>query len=204
MTTTGNPGGPPAPRRFGGGRRPASVQVHKDHGFQSNQRFQTLPSPTGPYPYRLSLGTVLPADQMKAIADAGQLCLHCVGDTGGIKSPQPQQIVALTMENDYAVAPHPSFFYHLGDVVYYNGQKSEYYPQFYEPYVSYPAPILGIPGNHDGDPLNAAAEPSLAGFAENFCATRPYLTPEAQDTHRDAMTQPNVYWTLVAPYLTLI
>jgi acid phosphatase type 7 len=46
----------------------------------------------------------------------------------------------------------PTFFYHLGDVVYYNGQITDYYSQFYEPYNHYNVPILGIPGNHDGDP----------------------------------------------------
>ncbi len=28
----------------------------------------------------------------------------------------------------------PSFFFHLGDVVYYFGESSYYYDQFYEPY----------------------------------------------------------------------
>ena len=47
----------------------------------------------------------------------------------------------------------PSFFYHLGDVVYNFGEAAYYYDQFYEPYRNYPAPILGIPGNHDGVPI---------------------------------------------------
>jgi hypothetical protein len=28
----------------------------------------------------------------------------------------------------------PSFFYHLGDVVYYAGESANYWPEFYEPY----------------------------------------------------------------------
>jgi len=45
----------------------------------------------------------------------------------------------------------PRFFYHLGDVVYFNGQSINYPSQFYEPYQYYDAPIFAIPGNHDGD-----------------------------------------------------
>ena len=44
----------------------------------------------------------------------------------------------------------PSFFYHLGDVVYKFGEASEYNTQFYEPYGFYPGPIFAIPGNKDG------------------------------------------------------
>ena len=47
--------------------------------------------------------------------------------------------------------PPPSFFYHLGDVVYFTGARSSYYDQFYDPYLHYAAPIFAIPGNHDGD-----------------------------------------------------
>jgi hypothetical protein len=63
---------------------------------------------------------------------------------------------------------------------------------------------MGIPGNHDGDALDATVEPSLAGFVENFCALTPHMTTEAQDSQRDAMTQPNVFWTLQTPLVTII
>ena len=101
-------------------------------------------------------------------------------------------------------AQSPAFFYHLGDVVYYYGEASEYAAQFYEPYVHYAAPILAIPGNHDGDLKPNDTTASLAAFVGNFCAQTPHPTPESQDTHRDAMTQPNVYWTLDAPFATII
>lgn len=51
----------------------------------------------------------------------------------------------------YLSSHRPSFLYHLGDVVYFYGEASNYYPQFYEPYAFYPVPIFAIPGNHDGD-----------------------------------------------------
>jgi acid phosphatase type 7 len=193
-------------RRFGTPLHPAEAQVSKSHGFRANQVFQPLPSPTGVAPFHLGLETVLGVDATTKITEAGQLVFHCAGDTGGVKAPQPQQIVAYWMEQDLVsgAAVLPSFFYHLGDVVYYNGQKAEYYPQFYEPYAQYGVPILAIPGNHDGDPLDATVESSLAGFVENFCATTPHLTPEAQEVQRDSMTEPNVYWTLEAPFVTVV
>jgi len=183
---------------------PAAGQTQKHHGFRSNQRFWSLPPPTGGYPYRLRLEDILSPEEFARIGADEKLRFHLVGDTGGVKSPEPQQIVAWHMDEDFAADPAPSFFYHLGDVVYYNGSYSEYYPQFYEPYAHYPAPIVAIPGNHDGDPLDPLIERSLASFVSNFCAAYPHLTLEAQEVQRDAMVQPNVYWTLLAPYLTIV
>jgi Calcineurin-like phosphoesterase len=54
------------------------------------------------------------------------------------------------MEQD-AAQQFPAFFYHLGDVVYYDGEHASYYQQFYDTYLHYPAPIFAIPGNHDFD-----------------------------------------------------
>lgn len=171
-----------------------------------NQQRQPLPTPTGTAPYHLSLDSVLTPAQMQAINNAGKLVFHIVGDTGGVKAPQSQEIVMQHMDADLTVADataRPAFFYHLGDVVYYYGQASEYYSQFYEPNMHYGAPILGIPGNHDGDLIDTSV-PSLAAFVENFCATTPHLTTESGDSGRDAMTQPNVYWTLETPFITFI
>ena len=173
---------------------------------RSRQSFQPLPQPTGKPPYHLSLDEILPAETIQAIKQSGRIIFHIGGDTGGVRAPQPQQIVAMQMENQFNfpnLADRPAFFYHLGDVVYYYGEASEYYPQFYEPYGHYPAPIFAIPGNHDGDVIDPNV-PSLDAFARNFCAPQPSLTAEAGDTLRDAMTQPNVYWTLDAPFITII
>jgi 3',5'-cyclic AMP phosphodiesterase CpdA len=194
---------PSRSRRLGVPVRPAGVQVSRRHGFRSNQTFEPLPPPTGSYPYHFDLADVLSAEAMASV-EAGGLSFHCAGDTGGVKAPQPQQIVADWMANDLSAQGAPSFFYHLGDVVYYNGQRSEYYPQFYEPYAGYGAPILAIPGNHDGDPLDAGVEASLAAFVDNFCSPEPRLLPEAEEVQRDAMTQPNPYWTLTSSLLTIV
>jgi hypothetical protein len=99
----------------------------------------------------------------------------------------------------------PRFFFHLGDVVYFYGERREYFPQFFEPYEPYTAPIFAIPGNHDGDLVNPDGRVhSLTAFVRNFCAPTPVRTPEAHDSRRAAMTQPNVYFTLRAPFVTIV
>jgi hypothetical protein len=107
------------------------------------------------------------------------------------------------MEKD-AAQQFPAFFYHLGDVVYYDGEHGSYYPQFYEPYLHYPAPIFAIPGNHDTDvgvpPNHASPEPFMA----NFCDKKPEHSPDAHDIERTTMIQPNCYWTLNTPLATIV
>ncbi len=173
-----------------------------------SQPFRDLPQPTGLPPFRLPLENVLTAEAIKQISDSGRLVFHTVGDTGGVNTPTPLEIVENYMEQDFAtdgnVSGNPSFFYHLGDVVYYAGETQNYHSEFYEPYNQYPAPIFAIPGNHDGDVDPLAPEPSLVAFVRNFCAQTPVHTPEAQDAPRDAMTQPNVYWTLETELATII
>jgi hypothetical protein len=154
------------------------------------------------------LKTILADSAIAQVRDSGLLVFHTVGDTGGVNTPGPVETVALYMEQDFATtgdqSHNPSFFYHLGDVVYYAGEAANYYWEFYEPYRHYPAPIVAIPGNHDGDVDPLAPAPSLAAFVANFCAQAPVHRPEAQDTVREAMIQPNVYWTLDAELATVI
>jgi hypothetical protein len=173
-----------------------------------SERFQNLPQPTGLYPFHLSLSTILTDQAMQQIRDSAHMVFHAVGDTGGVNTPTPQELVARFMESDFAasgdVSGNPSFLYHLGDVIYYAGESQNYYWEFYEPYNQYPAPIFAIPGNHDGDVDPLAPAPSLQAFVRNFCAQAPVHTPEAMDSPREAMTQPNVYWTLDAELATII
>jgi hypothetical protein len=190
----------------GGANGGHGVGIRRIHAPHTNQPFRPLPPPTGAAPYHLSLDRIVSADAMAAIQQAKRMAFHIIGDTGGVKAPQAQQIVAMHMENDVqkaASGAHPAFFYHLGDVVYYYGEAANYYSQFYEPYIQYPLPIVGIPGNHDGD-LFRTSTPSLAAFVENFCAKEAHITPEAGDSTREAQTQPNVYWTLESPFATIV
>jgi len=195
-------------RHFNQPRPPSGggLQVTFDHSPSGNQKFQNIPAPTGAPPFHLSLKDVAP-DAVDKINKAKLMVFQTVGDTGGVKDPKPQIIVADKMEQDFTrsdgAAP-PSFFYHLGDVVYYYGASGEYFNQFYDPYVHYPAPVFAITGNHDMDvdPTNPA--PPLEAFMRNFCAPKPQITPDAGEVTRDAMTQPNAYWTLDTPYATIV
>src|SRR5436309_108240 len=72
-----------------------------------------------------------------AAEQAGRLVFHCVGDTGGIHGTATQEAIAEAMENQLthaAANAKPRFLYHLGDVVYFNGQTRLYKTEFYEPY----------------------------------------------------------------------
>ena len=169
--------------------------------------FKPLPAPTGPAPFHLDLQEVIDKKLYKAIADKNQMVFHISGDIGGIKRPEVQQLVVDGMEKDFKHDPHqpvvdPVFAYTLGDCVYYNGQAADYYDQFYKPYEHYLAPVFAVPGNHDGDAV--APETSLEAFVRNFCSAQPIVTPDAREIPRDAMTQPNVFWTLATPVATIV
>ena len=168
--------------------------------------FRDLPPPTGRAPFRLDLKDVLDPSDYRAIVNAKKIMFHVNGDMGGIKYDVPQHLVAKGMEKSFDAsqgAPgNPAFLYITGDCVYFNGQVEEYYSQFYEPYEFYPRPIFAVPGNHDGE--NLPGEDTLKGFIRNFCAPSATKQPESQDSHRTAMVQPNVYWTLLTPLVNIV
>jgi hypothetical protein len=179
--------------------------------LKPNPTFKPIP-PTHVQPIDLTydVAKVLPADKIKAINDAGKIVFHAVGDTGGINGTEIQDVLAAQMEDQISTAgaaDAPAFLFHLGDVIYYNGMVADYKPQFYDPYQYYSAPIFAIPGNHDGDntvrPGNQPDnEPSLTGFFRNFCAAQRAPAPESP--YRYTMNQPWPYWTLKAPFVTII
>jgi hypothetical protein len=195
----------PTGHRFGRPRRLASdPPLSATPGATT---FAPLPPPPGPYPFHLDLAQVVGADAVTAITEAGVLGFHTVGDTGGIANPVPQENVALAIERDLPSAPgsgfDPSFLYILGDCIYFNGEESNYYAQFYEPYLHYTRPIVAVPGNHDGMPL-PPGQTTLDGFLQNFCTLSPVTNPQSMSSGRTTMTQPNVYWTLDAPFATIV
>ncbi len=143
----------------------------------------------------------------QAITSSGQIVLHCAGDTGSARGPETQNLVSDKMVADFDEANPadvPSFFYHLGDVVYYFGEAAYYYDQFYEPFRDYPAPIVAIPGNHDGVVWKGDPAPSLAAFLRNFCTASPAPSPDAGGLLRTTMTQPGVYFTFEAPFVRFL
>jgi Calcineurin-like phosphoesterase len=191
-----------------------AVRTHKQrpefgnptHTGKEFPRFIQVPIPQ-PVNSTLPLSAVLGATGVSDIQKAGQIVFHAVGDTGGHNGTEVQEALAVAMEAQFRANANdnPAFFYHLGDVIYYNGQIEAYPTQFYEPYQFYPAVIFAIPGNHDGDtavqPNDAPdTEPSLYGFTQNFCATQ----RTRLNAYRDTMTQPYVFWTLKAPFVTII
>ncbi len=181
-------------RRFGILPSTAKDQAQKDQTTDSAEPFQPLPAPTGAAPYRLA------ANSVKEGLSTTQRVIHVIGDHGGVKDPNPQAQVAKALVADVAGV---DYCYSVGDVVYFNGAKSEYPPQFYEAYADYNRPFFAIPGNHDGDP-EEDGEASCEAFVRYFCDPTPQLLPEVAEYNRDTMDQPNVYWTLTDPLVTII
>jgi hypothetical protein len=197
----------PRPRSFSKPKRdfndPVSPPAH-------SPAFIPAP-PTNNVNLNLPLDIILPGADAK-IAQAQTMVFHAVGDTGGVKGTETQEGVAAVMvqqiEDSRAnnqPAEEPLFFYHLGDVVYFNGMSPDYPVQFYEPYQNYDAPIVAIAGNHDGDTRTRTGdtpddETTLYGFMQNFCSP----TAQFLFKHRATMTQPYVYWTLDTPLATII
>lgn len=169
---------------------------------------EPVPAPReGTYPV-LKLEAVLGADAVAAIAAAGRVVFHAVGDTGAPKAEKlPNEVaVADLMAGDIANAPDgakPAFFFHLGDVVYYYGEQAYYYDQFYKPYKDYAAPIFAVPGNHDGITYTQDMV-SLEAFIAAFCDTAPQHWQGAAGIARTTMIQPGVYFTLDAPLVSII
>src|SRR6185503_12644521 len=102
--------------------------------------FAPVPTAAGQPPYRLELEAVIGAERSAAIARAGALRFHCVGDTGGEGDPAPQQRVAAAMIAELHEPIPASLLYHLGDVVYPHGERAHYGAQFHAPYAGYGAP----------------------------------------------------------------
>ena len=166
----------------------------------------------------LNLSDFVTSDIMNAINAAGKIVFHSVGDTGAAKVSRSQTAgtsiedeghVADAMSGDLAAGPGgPAFFFHLGDVVYNFGEAQYYYDQFYEPFRDYDRPIFAIPGNHDGmvfgQGSSAPQVPTLDAFLTNFCAAAPGASPDSGGIVRSVMTQPGVYFSLDAPYVSII
>jgi Calcineurin-like phosphoesterase len=176
------------------------------------------PRRTGTLPY-LKLTDFIPQNLTDAINGVGKITFHAVGDTGAAKTTRSQS-AATSLAEQAAVADAmaadvqsggvngPAFFFHLGDVIYNFGEGQYYYDQFYEPYREYDRPIFAIPGNHDGmvfgQSSTAPQVPTLAAFLTNFCAGTPDPSPDAPTSVRSCMTEPGVYFTLDAPFVSII
>jgi hypothetical protein len=182
-----------------------------DQKYQELLVVEAVPEPTGnAVEPVLTLAQVYGsagAAKTQAITAAGQIVFHCVGDTGSVTGPETQNLVADKMVTDFDeanAADVPSFFFHLGDVVYYFGEGAYYYDQFYDPYRNYPAPIIAIPGNHDGVVWQADPAPTLQAFLRNFCTAAPAQSPDSGGLLRTTMIEPSVYFTFDSPFVRIL
>ncbi len=186
--------------------------AHKD-------QVQPIPPPRVGVPSYLELTDFIPTEVSDAITAAGRITFHSVGDTGAAKVSATHS-VGVAIEHEAGVADAmaaditsgglngPAFFFHLGDVIYNFGEAQYYYDQFYEPFRNYDRPIFAIPGNHDGMVFGATSAtpqvPTLEAYLRNFCADAPGPSPDAGGLVRTVMTEPAVYFTLDAPYVSII
>lgn len=167
-------------------------------------KFRELPQPTGKYPYRTRF------TEEEAYCSATKMVFHMVGDTGSVREPQFQKLIAgemlLQLKNAVFADDKPLFLYHLGDVVYKYGEANGYAKQFFEPYAGYPNTVYAIPGNHDSDinPESSLPYNSLDAFIAVFCDTKNRTIPFSNSAVRKSNTQPNVYWTFETPLATII
>ena len=167
-----------------------------------NYKFQPLPEPFGEYPYRLKPEISLP--------DPHKMVFQVAGDTGGLKSPAFQKLIADEMGKQYDQAKNPAdqplFLYHVGDIVYHFGEADQYERQFFTPYKDYPSPIYAIAGNHDSDvnPNTKTPYSSLYAFTSVFCGKTPRPVPFDTKLNRMSGIQPHVYWTLQTPLANII
>jgi len=175
-------------------------EISADTAAKAIEQLEAIPPVRSTTP--MDLSTVIGANAVQAIQNSGKITFHTVGDTGGIHSPQFQFAVADALAAD--VASGASFWYHLGDVVYYFGQEQYYFEQFYDPYRDYNAPIFAIPGNHDGAVFAGESGNSLDAFVANFCTPQPTRSQDSQGAVRTTMDQPGAYFTLNAPFVKFI
>jgi acid phosphatase type 7 len=179
-------------RRVGIVPRPAAEMLQNVQ--TGGEGFQALPQPSGPFPYRVSSAAL----EIPPSPGQGRT-FHVIGDSGGVKDPNPQLAVAKALAADLLEHPEVGFLYHVGDIDYLEGADAEYAPQFFEAYADYLRHIVGIPGNRDG-----AGGDHLASFMAYLCDTSPRLLPQFAEYQRDTMTQPNCYWTLEDPAVTIV
>ncbi len=168
-----------------------------------------MPPPAAP----LALQTIVGAEFLAPILSGNKISFHTVGDTGASEtakiSTEASVAEAMVADLQQSAADAPTFFFHLGDVIYQFGEAEYYYDQFYEPFRGYDRPIFAIPGNHDGAVTytNGGATPdtpSLQAFMANFCTSAPGRPQDGGDLARTTMTQPGVYFTLEAPFVSII
>jgi hypothetical protein len=143
------------------------------------------------------------------IRKAGQLVFHSVGDTGNTRGPRYMDEVADKMLADFDDADPcsvPSFYLHLGDVIYSFGEAQYYYDRFYDPFAIIPRPYSPSPATttawwHRSPPWRVWPRLSRTSVRPAILriALRNRVSWRAQ-----AQLQLGVYYTLEAPFVRIL
>jgi hypothetical protein len=165
-------------------------------------------------PPRMTLQEIVGVAGAQAIDASGAIAFHAAGDSGhtGGATEDMQEFVADAMATDFDInkpASSPAFFFHLGDVIYYDNTDRGYHEQFYVPYKRYPGKIIAIPGNHDGERFKFDGKPTgqkdtLEAFTKNFLQPTSGIPSAAGTIFREMISQPGVYWRLDAPFVDIV
>jgi hypothetical protein len=162
------------------------------------------------------------ANESASVKRRGVMTMHMTGCSGHFGRPVPQAKVAAAMIRQIAEprafggtknAVAPSFFYHLGDIVYKDEDKSDeeranqqklYSEHFYTPYSGYGRSIFAIAGNHDGKDSKHPEKSAIRHFLQNFCDSA--RKPASDDPARGRLTmiQPYPYWLLKTPLAYIV
>jgi Calcineurin-like phosphoesterase len=174
---------------------------------------EVLAVPMGAPASPLELETMVGDEFLAPIRAGNKISFHAAGDTGASETAKitAEGSVADAMVADLqgSAADAPAFLFHLGDVIYQFGEWNYYFDQFYDPFRGYDRPIFAIPGNHDGAVTYSKGgqvpdTPTLEAFMTNFCAATPGAPRDGGGLARTTMTQPGVYFTLEAPFVSII
>jgi hypothetical protein len=177
--------------------------------------------------HRLKLKEIDPKES-KTVKERGSMTFHAVGCSGCFENPHPGLIIGnamATQADDPKVyggdsrATTPSFFYHLGDVVYKaesqtappkkakdldKDEKKLYATQFFAQYDRYKPNIFAIPGNHDSKSSQHGGHSASTHFLDNFCDLKRRPSPDGGGNWRKTMKQPYPYWLLQTPVAYII
>jgi uncharacterized protein YukJ len=173
--------------------------------YAKGQTRGPVPNPRGYPTLKLSdvVGAAVPGYSKSPNGDE-TIAFDLIGDSGATTQAKLKGETSVgDLMTAGAHASPPAFLYHVGDVVYFYGEKQFYYGQFADVFKDYPAPIFAIPGNHDGI-IHEASMVSLESFQAAFCAAAPGRWDGFGGILRSTMTQPGVFFTLDAPLVSIV
>ena len=173
--------------------------------FSKGKARGPVPAPRSLDPMRLEtiVGNDVPGHSRN---DDGSetIIFDMIGDSGATTASKDVGEKAVgDMLAQHSRDQRPAFCFHVGDVVYFYGEKQFYYGQFADVFRDYPAPIFAIPGNHDGITYDESMV-SLDAFQQAFCSKRPSHWDGFGGITRTTMTQPGVFFSLDAPLVSII